>query len=254
MVRKRRLFEPGSNTLFPLSRSKLDLYMNCPRCFYLDRRLGVGRPSGPPFTLNSAVDQLLKSEFDEYRARGEPHPLLLDAGIAAVPARHPDLDVWRQNFKGVRVPHPDSGFEVFGAIDDLWIDTDTREFIVADYKATAKDAEVSLDADWQIAYKRQMEVYQWLLAGTGLRVSKRSWFGYCNGMKSEPRFDSTLRFKIKLIPYDGDTEWVEPKLIEARRCLEADTAPAPALTCEWCRYIGDAASVSSTYDCRTTGP
>ena len=240
MARKRRLFDPGSNTLFPLSRSKLDLYLNCPRCFYLDRRLGIGRPSGPPFTLNNAVDQLLKNEFDEYRAKGEPHPLLLEAGIAAVPAQHPDLDTWRQNFKGVRVPHAASGFEVFGAIDDLWMDTNTREFIVADYKATAKDAEVSLDADWQIAYKRQMEVYQWLLASLGLPVSKRSWFVYCNGMKSEPRFDSTLRFKIKLIPYDGDTAWVEPKLIDARRCLEADTAPAPAVDCEWCEYVANA--------------
>lgn len=242
MARKRRPYEPGSNTLFPLSRSKLDLYLNCPRCFYLDRRLGVGRPSGPPFTLNSAVDQLLKSEFDEYRAKGEPHPLLRDAGITAVPAQHPDLDVWRQNFKGVRVPHSASGFEVFGAIDDLWIDTNTREFIVADYKATAKNGEVSLDAEWQIAYKRQMEVYQWLLAAAGLPMSRRSWFVYCNGMKSEPRFDSTLRFKIKLIPYDGDTSWVEPKLIEARHCLEAENAPQPADDCEWCQYIADAVS------------
>lgn len=244
MARKRRLFEPGSNALFPLSRSKLDLYLNCPRCFYLDRRLGIGRPSGPPFTLNSAVDQLLKNEFDEYRAKGEPHPLLINEGIAAIPAQHPQLDIWRQNFKGVRVPHTASGFEVFGAIDDLWIDTNTKEFIVADYKATAKDAEVSLDADWQIAYKRQMEVYQWLLAGTGLPVSKRSWFVYCNGMKSEPRFDSTLRFKIKLIPYDGDTAWVEPKLVEVRRCLELDTAPVAGPDCEWCEYVAEAASFS----------
>ncbi len=165
MARKRRLFEPGSNALFPLSRSKLDLYLNCPRCFYLDRRLGIGRPSGPPCTLNSAVDQLLKNEFDQYRTEGTPHPLMLAEGIDAVPAQHPQLEMWRQNFKGVRVSHPASGFEVFGAIDDLWKDTNTQEFIVADYKATAKDSEVSLDADWQIAYKRQMEVYQWLLAG-----------------------------------------------------------------------------------------
>lgn len=243
MARKRALFDPGSSALFPLSRSKLDLFLNCPRCFYLDRRLGIGSPSGPPFTLNSAVDQLLKNEFDQYRAEGIPHPLLLEAGIAAIPAQHPQLEIWRQNFKGVRVPHPASGFEVFGAIDDLWKDNETGEFIVADYKATAKDAEVSLDAEWQIAYKRQMEVYQWLLASSGLPVSKRSWFVYCNGLKSEPRFNSTLRFKIKLIPYDGDTAWVEPKLIEARHCLEADNAPAPASNCEWCAYVGEAGSV-----------
>ena len=243
MARKRRLFDPSSDTLFPLSRSKLNLFLNCPRCFYLDRRLGIGRPSGPPFTLNSAVDQLLKNEFDQYRAEGTPHPLMLEAGITAIPAQHPDLEVWRQNFKGVRVPHKESGFEVFGAIDDLWKDNQTGEFIIADYKATAKDAEVSLDAGWQIAYKRQMEVYQWLLASLGLAGSKRSWFVYCNGMKSEPRFDSTLRFKIKLIPYDGDTAWVEPKLIEARNCLEADSPPAPTVDCKWCEYVSDAASI-----------
>jgi len=244
MARKRRLFDPSSDTLFPLSRSKLNLFLNCPRCFYLDRRLGIGRPSGPPFTLNSAVDQLLKNEFDQYRAEGTPHPLMLAEGIDAVPVQHPQLEMWRQNFKGVRVPHSASGFEVFGAIDDLWMDTNTGEYVVADYKATAKDAEVSLDAEWQIAYKRQMEVYQWLLASSGLSVSRRSWFVYCNGMKSEPRFDSTLRFKIKLIPYDGDTAWVEPKLIEARRCLEADGPPVPESDCEWCAYVEDAASAS----------
>lgn len=243
MARKRRLFVPNSNAFFPLSRSKLDLFLNCPRCFYLDRRLGISRPSGPPFTLNAAVDQLLKNEFDGYRAEGNPHPMMIAEGIDAVPAQHPNLEEWRQNFKGIRVPHPASRFEVFGAIDDLWIDTNTQDFIVVDYKATAKDSEVSLDADWQIAYKRQAEVYIWLLASLGLPVSKRSWFVYCNGMKSEPRFDSTLRFKIKLIPYDGDTTWVEPKLMEARKRLEAGSAPAPAVDCEWCEYVAEAETV-----------
>jgi hypothetical protein len=60
-----KLFDPGSDKPFPLSRSKVELYLNCPRCFYLDRRLGIGRPSGPPFNLNSAVDALLKREFDD---------------------------------------------------------------------------------------------------------------------------------------------------------------------------------------------
>ncbi len=47
---------------FKLSRSKIDLFLECPRCFYLGNRLGVSRPPGFPFTLNSAVDALLKKE------------------------------------------------------------------------------------------------------------------------------------------------------------------------------------------------
>jgi len=38
-----------------LSRSKIDLFVECPRCFWLDVGQGVRRPSGPPFTLNNAV-------------------------------------------------------------------------------------------------------------------------------------------------------------------------------------------------------
>ena len=41
------------------------------------------------------------------------------------------------------------------------------ELIVVDVKATSKQTEVNLDADWQISYKQQMEIYQWLLLKKG---------------------------------------------------------------------------------------
>ena len=163
----KKLFDPTSDKPFALSRSKVELFIDCPRCFYLDRRLGIARPPGFPFNLNSAVDTLLKKEFDAYRQRGEPHPLMSGAGLNAVPHAHPQLDTWRMNFKGVRTLHQGTGFELFGAIDDLWRDLATGELIVADYKATSKDTEVTLDADWQDGYKRQMEFYQWLTRNCG---------------------------------------------------------------------------------------
>ena len=66
----------GQEVPFKLSRSKVDLFVECPKCFYLDRKLGVGRPPGYPFSLNSAVDTLLKKEFDIHRAKREAHPLM----------------------------------------------------------------------------------------------------------------------------------------------------------------------------------
>ena len=63
MSQSRGIFTPASKDPFKLSRSKIDLFFECPKCFYLDRRLGVGRPPGFPFSLNSAVDGLLKKEF-----------------------------------------------------------------------------------------------------------------------------------------------------------------------------------------------
>jgi RecB family exonuclease len=147
-----KLYHPDSATPFALSRSKVELFMDCPRCFYLDRRLGIARPAGFPFNLNSAVDALLKREFDRYRAEGVAHPMMTGGGIRAVPHAHTELDNWRNNFRGVRSIHAGTNLELFGAIDDLWRDLDSGELMVVDYKATSKSTEVTLDAPWQDGY------------------------------------------------------------------------------------------------------
>ena len=237
----KKLFDPASPVPFALSRSKVDLFMECPRCFYLDRRLGIARPAGFPFNLNSAVDALLKKEFDAYRAKGEPHPLMAGAGLNAVPHAHPDLDAWRTNFKGIRFEDKKTNFILFGAIDDLWRDLGTGELIVADYKATSKDAEVTLDAEWQDGYKRQMEFYQWLLRRQGLAVSRRGWFVYCNGRRDLEAFGNRLEFRVKMIPYEGDDAWIEPVLADIRGTLDAPEPPALDEDCEYCAFAASAA-------------
>ena len=95
--RKRNLYEPSSEDEFRISRSKIDLFLECPRCFYLDRRLGFSRPSIPGFALNSAVDTLLKNEFDILRKQKKPHALMDEYGIDAIPYEHPDLPIWRDD-------------------------------------------------------------------------------------------------------------------------------------------------------------
>lgn len=239
MPRKRNIFDPNSAKPYKLSRSRLEVYLKCPRCFYLDRRLGIDRPSGPPFTINSAVDALMKREFDTYRERGEPHPYMVHARIPAIPAQHPMLDEWRQNFKGVQFHHRDTNFIVTGAIDDLWLGDDGR-YLVADYKATAKNGEVSIDAPWQIAYKRQAEVYQWLLRRNGLEVSPTAWFVYCNGNLHADMFDERVEFAVKLLSYEGDDSWIDGALGSAHETLCRDEIPESDSRCEFCAYRKDA--------------
>ena len=156
------------------------MFTQCQRCFWLDARLKIKRPDSPPFSLNKAVDELLKKEFDSYRKASKPHPIMIDNQIKAVPFQHDDLDIWRENFIGVGTLHEPTNLHVFGAIDDVWVDED-GQLIVVDYKATAKASEVSIDADWQISYKRQVEVYQWLLRQNGFKVSDQAIFIYTNG-------------------------------------------------------------------------
>lgn len=234
--RTRNLFDPKSNKPFKLSRSKIDLFLNCPRCFYLDRRLGIGQPPSYPFNLNSAVDELLKKEFDTHRVRGDKHPLMKHYKIDAIPYQNEKIDLWRENFKGIEYHHQKTNLIISGAIDDLWV-TPKDELIIVDYKSTAKKGEVNIDAPWQIAYKRQMEIYQWLFRQNKFKVSNTGYFVYCNGITDKKAFDSKLEFDVVLLPYKGDDSWVEEAIIEAHACLTNDKIPESGdEDCDFCKY------------------
>lgn len=230
-----------------LSRSKIDLFEQCPRCFYIDNKLGTARPPGFPFNLNSAVDHLLKKEFDIHRKGKTPHPLMEQYSIDAVPFVHENMDVWRENFKGIEYKHPDTGMAISGAVDDIWVNP-AGELIIVDYKSTSKDGEiVALDEDWHDGYKRQMEVYQWLFRKNGFKVSDTGYFVYANGNKDKKAFDGKLEFDLTLIPYTGNTEWVEKTILNIKKCLDTDEIPPVGDHCDYCTYRKAARDVQQEF-------
>ena len=220
-----------------LSRSKIDLFMQCGRCFYLDNKLGTARPPGFPFNLNSAVDALLKKELDVYRANGTQHPLAKAYGLDAVPLAHEKMDEWRNALsQGVRHVHAATGLTVRGGVDDIWVNKD-GELIVIDYKATSKEGKIeSLDEDWHSGYKRQIEIYQWLLRQNGFKVSDTGYWFYANATKDREAFDGRLDFELTLVPYKGSTDWIDGVLVDLKKCLDSESIPAAAEDCDYCRY------------------
>lgn len=220
-----------------LSRSKIDLFVECPRCFYLDNKLGTARPRGPSFTLNIAVDALLKKEFDTHRVASSRHPLMKQYGIDAVPFAHKNMDVWRDNFKGVEYLDPNTGIVVSGAVDDIW-QNPAGELIVVDYKATSKDGviETLADSSWEEQYRRQIGVYQWLLTKNAFKVSKTGYFVYANADADKEAFDGQLDFEITLVPCDGETKWIDDTIIAIKSCLDSDDLPKSNSSCEYCAY------------------
>jgi len=234
-----------------LSRSKIDLFLECERCFYIDNKLGTARPKGFPFTLNSAVDKLLKKEFDLHRVEETTHPLMENYGLDAVPFQHPKIEEWRDALKGgAQYVDPDTGLLVTGAVDDIWIDKEGNLMIV-DYKATSKDEEVTLDAEWQDGYKKQMEVYQWLFRKKGFKVSDTGYFVYVNGQTDRESFDGKLEFDVKIIPYKGNTDWIEITLKKIKNCLDGREIPEASPNCDYCSYTKEIISISEN---KTTKP
>lgn len=251
-VKTRNLFDPKSGVPFNMSRSKIELFGECPRCFYMDCRMGLGRPSIPAFTLNSAVDALLKNEFDLLRKKGESHELMIKYGIDAVPCNHPDLPLWRgdtpeSRYVGVNFVHEKTNFRLCGMIDDVWEDKDGNHLMV-DYKSTSTTKEISLEDQYKQAYKRQIEFYQYLFRHLGFKVSDTGYFVFANATKDRDKFDGRLEFTMSIIAHEGDDSWVEDKVQAAYDCLVSNKIPNPGSECEYCAYKKNSAISASKWD------
>ncbi|BCX15209.1 MAG: hypothetical protein KatS3mg097_101 [Candidatus Parcubacteria bacterium] len=220
---------------YKLSRTKIELFIECPRCFYFDIKLGITRPPGFPFTLNNAVDVLLKKEFDSHRFKNQQHPLMKQYKLDLLPYDHKQIDEWRN--RGIFYLDKRSNFLIYGKVDDVWVDRDNRLYIV-DYKATSTSQEISLEGGgYKDSYKREVEIYQWLFKKNNFNVSSTAYFVYVNALKNKEYFDGKLEFDVKLLAYEGNDAWIENVLIDIFNVLSLSKPPLGNKDCDFCKYI-----------------
>ena len=113
--------------------------MQDPRTFFLKRKHGIKFPSIRPLALAVATDHFLKNEFDKYRdLQLSNHWLFEKYKLDVVPYQHSELTAWRDNFKGIRYIDKASNLKVFGAIVDIWKNSNSEELHIVDYKSTSK--------------------------------------------------------------------------------------------------------------------
>ena len=225
--------------MIKISRSGVEKSLNCKRCFFLEQKHKLRAPS-LPFTLNIAVDNLCKNEFDYYRERQEPHPIFLKNNIDAVPFKHPKMNDWRNNFKGIHYINNEVGYDFYGAVDDVWMRPD-GELIISDVKTTAKKEfnwEKTLEQyQYPKSYIRQLEMYQWLFRQNGFKVSNTAYLVYFNGLRNEPMFNQQMKFDLHLIQLECNDSWVEQAIIEACEILKNSEYPPGSLRCDTCQYL-----------------
>lgn len=61
--------------IYKISPSSLNLYLECPLCFWLQLTEGLKRPESPTSSLPNGIDLVLKNYFDYWRSRGGQPPL-----------------------------------------------------------------------------------------------------------------------------------------------------------------------------------
>ena len=241
-TKKSSLYVPQQTIPFKISRSKFSDFLNCKRCFYLDRVKGLREPSIPGWSLNIAVDDLLKKEFDHYRNIKKPHPIMVKYNLNFVPFAHENLDQWRNSLSGGIAYHDQkTNLIIQGGVDDVWLNLDTQELVVVDYKAQSKNKEVSsnqyLSDPYHAGYKQQMDIYVFILKKMGFAVSAKTYFYVCNANKNKEDFNAILSFDVSLVEYETNINWIDDKITEMKDILDLDEVPELNLYCENCAYL-----------------
>ena len=249
--RHRGQFNPDNSTAYELSRSRIENFIRCPACFYLQQAKGIKYPSIPGFNINEATDILLKRDFDQYRGGPKTHPFLDGMGMGhLVPFAHEDFELWTHSLHfgsegRMHTVHEESNIKFGGGLDDIWLNTKTNELHIVDYKSTSQKTDgkqITLDDQWKAAYKRQMDMYVWIMRRKGFEVSSTGYFLYCDGDRfSDYKFlrvdEAMMKFKMSLIPYEVNTDWIEPTLMQIKECLLSEGMPPHHADCEHGQFL-----------------
>ena len=240
--RHRGKFNPDNPYPYELSRSRVETFLRCKACFWLHQIHKVPPPEIPSFTINSTTDILLKRDADAVRGKSAL-PLWEQAGLEhIIPFDHEHLNNWTNslhyglNDSYFNTVHKETNIKFGGGLDDVYLNTETDQIHIIDYKSQAQGTrnpdtyEVkpsSLNDPWKIGYKRQMDMYVWVARQKGLNVSNTGYFVYVDAQHKhiegmlidrDPSI-AWMKFNASIIPYEADTSWVEPTLVEIKNFL-----------------------------------
>lgn len=219
-----------------LSPTSLNLFLECPLCFWLEKKKGIRRPPPYPYALNAAVDYLLKREFDVYRAKGEPHPLISSHNIPAkLFSDQKLLNEWRNNFKGIRYYDEQLDATLFGAVDDV-LEFEGGKLAPLDYKSTG-----SREPRIYERFQLQMDVYSYLMEKNNFPTAGKGYFAFYI-VDKEDGFGNRLPFKKELKEVITNPSRVPELFNKAVLLLRADEAPVHNQDClfgNWFNSIKD---------------
>ena len=240
--RKSSIYSSHQDNDFKISRGKFSDFLTCPKCFYMDRVIGLDVPGTPGWSLNETTDLLLKKEFDKCRESQEPHRLFLENKLDHfVPFKHPDMDKWRDSLHhGLKSRFKDTNIILTGGVDDIWLNTSNSKLVVVDYKSQAKKYEPRVQSylsdAYHHGYKVQMDFYAYLLQEMGFEVDKKSYFLVCNADRLADGFFAKMSFSETLIPYEWDSHWIPNKVNEMIEVLNSTDVPDAHESCKNCAY------------------
>ena len=222
-----------------LSPNSLNLYLECPHCFWLDKNMGIKRPPPYPYALNSAVDTLLKEEFDAYRSKNLPHPMLKENNINARLFNNQKLlNQWRNNFAGIRFFDQDLQATLFGAVDDV-LEFEGGKIAPLDYKSTGSTAANVYDR-----FQLQLDTYTFLMEKNGFKTTRKGYLAFYIVDKSRGFIDR-LPFRKEMVQIETNPSDIYEIFKDAVNYLKQSSPPPHSPDCKFGTWLKGARSFTN---------
>jgi len=227
---------PTLNMVINLSPStSLPLFLNCPRCFWLEKIKKIKRPSGPFPSLPNGMDRILKQHFDTHRSK-KTLPKALEGKFSG--SLYPDLkklDVWRNNFKGLQ-HEAKPGFILKGALDDLFV-TSSRKYAPLDFKTRGYPRK----EDTHEYYQLQMDSYALLLEKNGMKTAGFAILLFYHPLKVNR--EHHVEFNADPVKIPTNPKNAENVMQQAISCLQGKE-PKVSKECGFCRWLDNSKTIS----------
>ena len=211
-----------------LSNSRLGLFTECPRCFWLDLNAGIKRPDTIFPSLPGGLDAQFKRYFDQFRARADlppevkgklPGQLLSDVEI---------INRWRDWRRGIRYTPPWAEVELMGALDECLLD-EAGFYYPLDYKTRG----YAPKAETHEYYQDQMNLYTLLLEGNGHTTKRLAYLLYYHPVAVKEH--GLIQFDVSVQEVQTDPDAAERLVTDALAVLNGP-APTRSSSCGFCRW------------------
>lgn len=177
------------SNVISLSPSSLNLFLECPRCFWLYLNKKIKRPVPPVATIATGLDRVIKNYFDQYRSKNILPPFLN--------GKIPGKLITNLPKKGW-LDFTDAQYEArIGGYLDECIHLDDKYYAAFDHK-TRGSAPDSVHK----AYQLQMDVYTFLLEENKFPTKNTAYIAYYIPKKLIPQLEFEFEVLVKEIATD----------------------------------------------------
>lgn len=223
-----------------LSPSKINAFLDCPRCFWMEHNRGLKKPRGIMSSLPGGIDGLVKTYMDGHRVAGTLPPELKQLkGNYVLYNNQGNLMRWRNWRSGLAYRFEKYDITLSGALDDLLMTPDEKYFAPFDIKTKGK---ATTREDAVKYYSNQMNCYGLMLDKNGMKISGRAYLLYYHPTKAT---GDGLTFARQLVELDVDPGAAAENCIKVKQCLESPDSPPLNPGCEYCNYIEMAKGVTA---------